>query len=76
MTETIANGRGAAVSRSAMPVTVSATALAQHLDRGRTYIRKLEAEGVLHRDGSGFRSSRAALPTCATLRRAAAIAVQ
>jgi hypothetical protein len=35
-------------------VLVSATALAQHLDCLRTYIRRLEAEGVLHRDGSGF----------------------
>jgi hypothetical protein len=48
----------AAVSRrrSAKPATVSTSALAQHLDCSRTYIVKLEAEGVLHRapDGSGF----------------------
>ena len=42
--------------RSAKPATVSASALAQHLDCTRTYIRKLEGEGVLHRapDGGGF----------------------
>ena len=42
--------------RSAKPATVSASALALHLDCSRTYIAKLEAEGVLHRapDGSGF----------------------
>ena len=42
--------------RSAKFVTVSASALALHLDCSRTYIGKLEAEGVLHRapDGGGF----------------------
>ena len=42
--------------RSAKPATVSASALALHLDCSRSYIAKLEAEGVLHRapDGSGF----------------------
>jgi hypothetical protein len=42
--------------RSRKPATVSASALALHLDCSRTYIGKLEAEGVLHRspDGSGF----------------------
>lgn len=42
--------------RSRKPATVSASALAQHLDCSRSYIAKLEAEGVLHRapDGSGF----------------------
>jgi hypothetical protein len=42
--------------RSRKPATVSASALAQHLDCSRTYIGKLEAEGVLRRasDGSGF----------------------
>jgi hypothetical protein len=60
MTESITNDCSpvAKVSRSqsAEPVTVSASALAQHLNCGRTYIHKLEAEGVLHRapDGSGF----------------------
>jgi hypothetical protein len=60
MAETIANDRRpsrAAVSRSrsAKPMTVSASALALHLDCGRTYIHKLESEGVLTRlDGGGF----------------------
>jgi hypothetical protein len=42
--------------RSRKPATVSASALALHLDCSRTYIGKLEAEGVLHcaPDGSGF----------------------
>src|SRR6476660_2899660 len=34
--------------------TVSASALAQHLDCSRTYIGKLEAEGVIQRQGGGF----------------------
>jgi hypothetical protein len=34
--------------------TVSASALAQHLDCSRTYIGKLEAEGVIQRQGNGF----------------------
>ena len=34
--------------RSAKPATVSASALAQYLDCSRTYIGKLEAEGVIH----------------------------
>jgi hypothetical protein len=42
--------------RSTKSSTVSASALALHLDCSRTYIGKLEAEGVLHRvpDGGGF----------------------
>src|SRR6478736_835393 len=40
--------------RSAKPETVSAWALAQHLDCSRTYIGKLEAEGVIQRQGDGF----------------------
>ena len=40
--------------RSAKPETVSASALAQHLDCSRTYIGKLEAEGVIQRQGDGF----------------------
>ena len=46
----------AAVSRprSAKPATVSASALALHLDCSRTYIGKLEAEGVIQRQGDGF----------------------
>src|SRR6478752_1855861 len=40
--------------RSAKPETVSASALAQHLDCSRTYIGKLETEGVIQRQGDGF----------------------
>jgi hypothetical protein len=40
--------------RSAKHVTVSASALAQHLDCSRTYIGKLEAEGVIQRQGEGY----------------------
>ena len=38
----------------AEPATVSASALALHLDCSRTYIGKLEAEGVIQRQGDGF----------------------
>jgi hypothetical protein len=57
MTETVSSDRPsvakATVSRprSAKPVTVSASALAQHLDCSRTYIGKLEADGVIQRTG-------------------------
>ena len=60
MTETVAIDRPpvarAAVSRprSRKPATVSASALALHLDCSRTYIGKLEAEGVIQRQGDGF----------------------
>ena len=37
-----------------MTATVSASALALHLDCSRTYIGKLEAEGVIQRQGDGF----------------------
>jgi hypothetical protein len=40
--------------RSRKPVTVSAAALALHLDCSRTYIGKLEAEAVIQRQGDGF----------------------
>jgi len=40
--------------RTAKPATVSASALADHLDCSRTYVSKLEAEGVIHRQGDGF----------------------
>jgi hypothetical protein len=40
--------------RSGKPATVSASALALHLDCSRTYIGKLEAEGVIQRHGSRF----------------------
>ena len=39
---------------SASTATVSASALALHLDCSRTYIGKLEAEGVIQRQGDGF----------------------
>jgi hypothetical protein len=60
MAQTVAIARPpvarAAVSRRrpAKPATVSASALAQHLDCSRTYIGKLEAEGVIQRQGDGF----------------------
>jgi len=38
--------------------------LALQLDCSRTYIGKLEAEGVIQRRGEASRSIRAALPTC------------
>jgi hypothetical protein len=40
--------------QSRKPATVSASALAQHLDCSRAYIGKLEAEGVIQRQGDGF----------------------
>ena len=40
--------------RSRKPATVSASALALHLDCSRTYIGKLEAEGVSQRQDDGF----------------------
>jgi len=40
--------------RSATSATVSASALALHLNCSRTYIGKLEAEGVIQRQGDGF----------------------
>ena len=39
--------------RSVKRATVSASALALHLDCSRTYIGKLEAEGVIQRQGDG-----------------------
>jgi len=51
MTETVAMDRP---RRSAKPATVSASALALHLDCSRTYIAKLEAEGVIQRQGDSF----------------------
>lgn len=41
-------------ARPAGPATVSASALALHLDCSPAYLTKLESEGVLHRDGGGF----------------------
>ena len=54
MTETVAIDRPPVAKsisgpRSAKPATVSASALALHLDCSRTYIGKLEAEGVIQR---------------------------
>ena len=40
--------------RSRKPPTVSASALALYLDCSRTYAAKLEAEGVIQRQGDGF----------------------
>ena len=40
--------------RSRKHATVSASALALHLDSSRTYIGKLEAEGVIQRQGDVF----------------------
>jgi hypothetical protein len=40
--------------RSRKPATVSASALALHLDCSRSYIGKLEGEGVIQRQGDGF----------------------
>ena len=52
--------------RSRKPVTVSASALVLHLDCSRTYVGKLGAEGVIQRQGDGFCSIGAELPTCDT----------
>jgi len=53
--------------RSRKPATVSASAMALHLDCSRTYIGKLDAEGVIQRQGDGFPldQSRVAYPTLA-----------
>ena len=48
--------------RSSKPAIVSASALALHLDCSRTYIGKLEAEGVIQRQGDGFPLDRS--PRC------------
>lgn len=55
MTETVAPvAKPVSRPRSRKPATVSASALALHLDCSRTYIGKLEAEGVIQRQGDGF----------------------
>ena len=59
MNETVADDRPPLAKpvsrpRSRKPATVSASALALHLDCSRTYIGKLEAEGVIQRQGDGF----------------------
>jgi|GEM_PF-4378888 hypothetical protein len=71
MTETVGFDRPSVAKpvsrrRSAKPATVSASALAQHLDCSRTYIGKLETEGVIQRKVTASRSTGAALPTCDT----------
>jgi len=52
MTETVAPA--CPRPRSRKPATVSDSALARHLDCTRTYIGKLEAEGVIQPQGGGF----------------------
>jgi len=61
----------AAVSRprSAKTTTVSASALAHHFDCSRTYIVKLEAEGVIQRQGDGFPLDRSRVAYLRHLRR-------
>ena len=60
MTETVIIDRPSVAKRlsldgdPAKPTTVSASALALHLDCSRTYVGKLEAEGVIQRQGDGF----------------------
>ena len=59
MPETFTNDRSPVTKpvprpRSRKPATVSASALALHLDCSHTYIGKLEAEGVIQRQGDGF----------------------
>ena len=59
MAETVTTGNPSVAKpvsrrRSVKPATVSASALALHLDCSRTYIGKLEAEGVIKRQGDGF----------------------
>jgi hypothetical protein len=59
LTETVAIARPPVAKpvprpRSRKPATVSASALALHVDCSRTYIDKLEAEGVIQREGDGF----------------------
>ena len=49
--------------------TVSASALALHLDCSRTYIGKLEAEGVIQRQGDGFPLDRSRVEYLRYLRR-------
>src|SRR5436190_22530881 len=48
---------------------VSASALAEHLDCSRTYIGKLEAEGVIQRQGDGFRLDQSRVAYLRYLRR-------
>ena len=54
MSETASVAKHVSRPRSRKPATVSASALALHLDCSRTYIGKLETEGVIQRQGDGF----------------------
>jgi hypothetical protein len=57
MTETVASppsAKSVPGPRSRKAATVSASVLALHLDCSRTYICKLEAEGVIQRQGDGY----------------------
>jgi hypothetical protein len=55
MTETVAPlAKPVSQPRSRKPASVRASALAQHLDCRRTYIGKIEAEGLIQRKGDGF----------------------
>jgi hypothetical protein len=55
--------------RARKPATVSASALALHLDCSRTYISKLEAEGVIQRQGDGFPLDQSRVAYLRSLRR-------
>jgi hypothetical protein len=54
MTETVAPVAKPVPRPRSKAETVSASALARHLDCTRTYVGKLEAEGVIQRQGDGF----------------------
>jgi hypothetical protein len=71
MAETVTNERSPVASRqrSRKPATVSASALALHLDCSRAYIGKLEAEGVIQRQGDGFPLDRSRVAYLRFLRR-------
>ena len=73
MAETVSIARPpaarAAVSRRRSAATVSASALALHLDCSRTYIGKLEAEGVIQRQGDRFPLDRSRIAYLQYLRR-------
>ena len=77
MTETVTTDRPpvakpVARPRSRKPATVNVSALARHLDCTRTYIGKLEAEGVIQRRGSGFPLDQSRVAYLRYLRRASA----
>jgi hypothetical protein len=75
MTETVTTDRPPVAKpvsrpRSRKSATVSASALALHLDCTRTYIGKLEAEGVIQRQGNGFPLDQSRVAYLRSLRRA------